>query len=35
MILAAAEQNQATRLFSEDLKHGDVIAGVKIVNPLL
>jgi predicted nucleic acid-binding protein len=35
MILAAAEQNQATRLFSEDLSNGEVIAGVKIVNPLL
>jgi predicted nucleic acid-binding protein len=34
MILAAAEQNQATRLFSEDLNHGEIIAGIKIVNPL-
>jgi predicted nucleic acid-binding protein len=33
MILAAAEQNQASQLFSEDLNHGQVIAGVKIVNP--
>jgi predicted nucleic acid-binding protein len=35
MILAAAEQNQATQLLSEDLNHGEVIAGVKIVNPFL
>jgi predicted nucleic acid-binding protein len=35
MILATAEQNQAAQLLSEDLKHGEVIAGVKIVNPFL
>jgi predicted nucleic acid-binding protein len=35
MILAAAEQNQASQLFSEDLNRGQVIAGVKIVNPFL
>jgi predicted nucleic acid-binding protein len=35
MILAAAEQNQAVQLLSEDLCHGQVIAGVRIVNPFL
>ena len=35
MILAAAEQSQAARLFSEDMNHGEVIAGVRIVNPFL
>jgi len=33
MIVAAAEQDQAARLLSEDLNHGQVIAGVQIVNP--
>ena len=33
MILAAAEQTQATELLTEDLTHGQVIAGVRIVNP--
>ena len=35
MILAAAEQDQSAELLSEDLNHGQVIAGVKIVNPFL
>jgi predicted nucleic acid-binding protein len=35
MILAAAEQNQATQVLSEDLNHGQVIAGVRVVNPFL
>lgn len=35
MILAAAEQCQAARLLSEDMNHGEVIAGVRIVNPFL
>ena len=35
MILAAAEQSQAAQLLSEDLKHGEVIAGIRIVNPFL
>lgn len=35
MILAAAEQNQAAQLFSEDMSHGEIIAGIKIVNPFL
>jgi len=35
MILAAAEQDHASQLLSEDLTHGQVFAGVKIVNPFL
>jgi predicted nucleic acid-binding protein len=35
MILAAAEQDHAAQLLSEDLTHGQVIAGVRIVNPFL
>ncbi|NJD36343.1 MAG: PIN domain-containing protein [Betaproteobacteria bacterium] len=35
MILAAAEKAGATELFSEDLQHGQRIAGVTIVNPFL
>jgi len=35
MILATAEQVQATQLLSEDLNHDQVIAGVRIVNPFL
>jgi predicted nucleic acid-binding protein len=35
MILAAAEEIQAIQLLSEDLCHGQVIAGVRIVNPFL
>jgi predicted nucleic acid-binding protein len=33
MIVAAAEQDQAVELLTEDLTHGQVIAGIKIVNP--
>jgi predicted nucleic acid-binding protein len=33
MIIAAAEQCRAERLFTEDLSHGDRIAGIEIVNP--
>jgi predicted nucleic acid-binding protein len=35
MILAAAEQDHAAQLLSEDLTHGQLIAGVRIVNPFL
>jgi predicted nucleic acid-binding protein len=34
LIVASAEQAGATQLFSEDLNDGQLIAGVKIVNPL-
>jgi len=33
MIVAAAEQSRAERLFTEDLSHGSRIAGIEIVNP--
>ena len=33
MILAAAEQDGAGELLTEDLDHGQVVAGVKIVDP--
>jgi predicted nucleic acid-binding protein len=35
MIFAAAEQESAEQLLSEDLNHGQVVAGIKIVNPFL
>lgn len=35
LILAAAEQSQAVELLSEDLNHGQVIAGIRVVNPFL
>ena len=35
MILAAAEQQKAGHLLTEDLSHGQVIAGVEVVNPFL
>jgi predicted nucleic acid-binding protein len=35
MILAAAEQSQAVELLTEDLNHGQVIAGIRVVNPFL
>lgn len=35
MILASAEQHGAAELFTEDLNHGQIIAGVKIINPFL
>lgn len=34
LIVAAAEQSGADTLFSEDLSDGQVIAGVRVVNPL-
>jgi predicted nucleic acid-binding protein len=34
LIVASAEQAQATHVYSEDLNAGQIIAGVKIVNPL-
>lgn len=33
MILAAAEQDGADELLTEDLNHGQVIAGIRVVNP--
>ena len=33
MIIAAAEQDEAWELLSEDLNPGQLIAGVRIVNP--
>lgn len=33
MILSAAEQEEAVEVLSEDLNHGQVIAGVRVVNP--
>jgi len=35
MILAAAEQEGAAELLSEDLAHGSLIAGVRIANPFV
>ena len=35
LIVASAEDAGATMLYSEDLNEGQMIAGVKIVNPLL
>ena len=35
MIVAAAEQDGAAQLLSEDLQAGQVIAGIKVVNPFL
>jgi predicted nucleic acid-binding protein len=33
MILAAAEQDGAGELLTEDLSHGQIIAGIRVVNP--
>lgn len=33
MILAAAEQSDASLLLTEDLSHGSQVAGIEIVNP--
>lgn len=33
MILAAAEQSEAVELLSEDLNHGQIFAGIRVVNP--
>lgn len=35
MILAAAEQDGVAELLSEDISHGQTIAGVKVRNPFL
>ena len=35
MIVAAAEQNAAEQLLSEDFNPGQVIAGIRVVNPFL
>jgi len=34
LIVASAEQAQATHIYSEDLNAGQTIAGIKIINPL-
>ncbi len=34
LIVASAEEAQATQIYSEDLNAGQTIAGIKIVNPL-
>jgi predicted nucleic acid-binding protein len=34
LIVAAAEQSGAETLYSEDLNHGQVIAGVRVLDPL-
>ena len=34
LIVAAAEQSGAETLYSEDLNDGQLIAGVRVVNPL-
>jgi predicted nucleic acid-binding protein len=33
LIVASAEQDEATVIYSEDLNSGQVIAGIKVVNP--
>ena len=35
MIVAAAEQTIATELLTEDLNHGQIIAGIRIRNPFI
>jgi len=35
LIVASAEQAEATHLYSEDLNTGQIVAGVTIVNPLI
>ena len=35
MVIAAAEQDGAEEVLSEDLNHGQMIAGVRVVNPFL
>ncbi|MGD0202138.1 MAG: PIN domain-containing protein [Bryobacteraceae bacterium] len=35
MIVAAAEQDQAAELLTENLQHGQTVAGVRIVNPFV
>jgi predicted nucleic acid-binding protein len=35
MIVAAAERSDAATLYTEDLNDGQVIAGIRVVNPLI
>ncbi|GFE79481.1 twitching motility protein PilT [Steroidobacter agaridevorans] len=35
LIVASAEQAEASQLYTEDLNAGQIIAGVKIINPLV
>jgi predicted nucleic acid-binding protein len=35
MIIAAAEQAAATELLTEDLNHGQIVAGIRIHNPFI
>jgi predicted nucleic acid-binding protein len=35
MIVAAAEQSAATELLTEDLNHGQIVAGIRIRNPFV
>ena len=35
MIVAAAEQTAATELLTEDLNHGQIVAGIRIRNPFI
>ena len=34
-IVAAAEQDRAALLLTEDLNHGRVIAGIQVINPFV
>ena len=35
LILAAAEEADASELLSEDLSHGQLVEGIRIVNPFV
>ena len=35
LIVAAAESSKCSHLYTEDLKHGQIIRGVRVENPLL
>jgi predicted nucleic acid-binding protein len=35
MILAAAQQDGATELLTEDLQHGQTVAGIRVINPFI
>jgi len=35
LVIVSAEQARCQMLWSEDLQHGQVVRGVKIVNPLI
>ena len=35
LIIAAAVEGDCTRLYSEDLQHGQIIEGLRIENPFL